>query len=64
MTSGDHYRLRAANFEVKSKNEFKAELRTEYQSLAAFYRRLAQMADQNEMTDIVYEPPPPRPHSD
>jgi hypothetical protein len=32
-------------------------LQTEYARMAASYIRLAELADRNAMTDVVYEPP-------
>jgi hypothetical protein len=58
MTPGECYRIRAAELDAKARGERDPELRAEFENLARGYRRLAQQADRNARTDIVYETPP------
>jgi hypothetical protein len=64
MTSGDVYRRKAAEFTFKAAAEPDAELRVEFEHLAVAYLRLAEQADRNSLTDIVYETPLANPGSD
>jgi hypothetical protein len=57
MTHGDAYRFKGAEFEAKARLETNPMLRAELESLARAYFRLADQADRNSKTDIVYEPP-------
>jgi hypothetical protein len=59
MTLGDQYRVRAVEFEAKAKCAPDSEMQAEFENLARSYRRLAEQADRNARTDIVYETPPP-----
>jgi hypothetical protein len=54
----DHYRTRAAEFHARARNESDGMTRRRYESLAKQYLRLAEQADRNAFTDLVYEPPP------
>jgi hypothetical protein len=63
MTPAEQYRLRAVEFEAKAKVETNPTAQAEFENLARSYRRLAEQADRNAQTDIVYEPPP-RPATD
>jgi hypothetical protein len=60
MTSGDGYRRKAAEFTLMAEAESDAELRAEFEHLAVAYLRLAEQADRNSLTDIVYETPLPK----
>jgi hypothetical protein len=64
MTPAERYRARAIEFEAKAKVETNPARQAEFEHLARSYRRLAEQADRNAQTDIVYEPPPPRPETD
>jgi hypothetical protein len=61
MTTADEYRAKAAelieraNLEQKNSNLF-----SECVRLAHGYLLLAEQADRNAQTDLVYETPPPR----
>jgi hypothetical protein len=57
MTAGDQYRVKAAEFFAMARNESQPHLQIEYATTAASYLKLAELADRNAMTDIVYEPP-------
>ena len=57
MTSGDRYRIRAAQFEAQAKKLTTPTTRRGFLSLARGYVKLAELADRNEHTDIVYEVP-------
>jgi hypothetical protein len=58
MTPADHYRVLAAQFMARAKSEQNLKLRSEWQYLSICYLRLAEQADRNGQTDVVYEPPP------
>jgi hypothetical protein len=58
MTPGDQYRIRAAELMAKAQGEAAAPVRLEYESLALAYLRLAEQADRNAATDVVYEHAP------
>jgi hypothetical protein len=45
MTSGDHYRVRAAEFHAQSQSESNPAIKEEYENLARAYLRLAMQAD-------------------
>jgi hypothetical protein len=60
MTSADHYRIKAAEFAAMARSESAATLQFEYARMAANYLRLAELADRNSETDVVYESPPPQ----
>ena len=59
MTTGDEYRGRAANLRAKAQRETNAAVRTEFERLALSYLRLAEQAERNSLTDVVYEWVPP-----
>jgi hypothetical protein len=61
MAAGDQYRARAAELSAKAQWETNPGFKVEYENLALAYLRLADQADRNARTDIVYEPPLPRP---
>jgi hypothetical protein len=61
MTAGDSYRAKAAEFRAKASQEQKPLLRRSFEALAKGYVLLAEQADRNSETDIVYGPfLPPR----
>ena len=64
MPAGDAYRIKAAELTAQARDLPDIELRTELENLAMSYLRLADQADRNSLTDVVYEPPPARPASD
>jgi hypothetical protein len=57
MTQADQYRVKAAEFAAKAKAEPSQKVQVEYAMIAAGYLRLAEQADRNATTDVVYEPP-------
>ena len=57
MTPADQYRILAARFMTRAKSEQNLKLRSEWQYLAICYLRIAEQADRNSLTDVVYEPP-------
>jgi hypothetical protein len=62
MTSGETYRLKAAELRARASEELPgSRVRLELESLARSYARLAQDADRNAHIDLVYETPPARP---
>jgi hypothetical protein len=64
MAAGDQYRVRAAEFDAKAKCESNPEMQAAFEHLARSYRRLAEQADRNSLTDVVYEARPPHPPID
>lgn len=61
MTPGDQYRRKAAEFHANADKEQRPLLRRSLEALARVYARLAEQADKNAETDIVYGPMlPPR----
>jgi hypothetical protein len=61
MTSADDYRAKATAFMARSRLEPDAFRRSDFERLAFSYLRLAEEADRNSKTDIVYETPPLEP---
>jgi hypothetical protein len=61
MSTADQYRVRAAEFAAMAKAQTAPPLQTEYAKMAVSYLRLAELADRNAMTDVVYEPPGQKP---
>jgi hypothetical protein len=57
MPSGDEYRVKAAEIMEKAREEADPLLFSELAKLAFGYLRLAEQADRNALTDLVYEPP-------
>ena len=55
-SSAERYRIKAAEMRAKARDERRPELSAEFERLAAAYLRLAEQADRNSATDIVYEP--------
>jgi hypothetical protein len=61
MPTGDEYRVKAADMNARAIKEPNFLLRAEFENLALSYLRLANQADKNGATDLVYETPPSRP---
>ena len=57
MPSGDDYRIKAIDIHAQAKLETNWFNRAELEALALAYLRLAEQADRNAKTDVVYEPP-------
>ena len=55
MSPADRYRALAAHLRTCAAREQRPMLRTQWAKLAQCYVRLAEQADQNSRTDIVYE---------
>ena len=64
MASGDQYRIKATELFAKANCETNLAVRSELESIALAYLRLAAQAERNSQADIVYEPPPARPRSE
>ena len=60
MTSGDEYLFKAAEFLARAEDETDPALRAELENLGRAYLRLATQAKANSLTDVTYEPPPPK----
>jgi hypothetical protein len=56
-SAADRYRVKADELNAKALQEPRAELRAEYERLAASYLLLAAQAERNSANDVVYEPP-------
>jgi hypothetical protein len=63
MTSAAYYRVKAAEFSAMARSESAANLQIEYAKMAANYLRLAELADRNSLTDVVYESRPQNPRT-
>jgi len=57
MASADQYRVKAAEFLKKVRAETDPTLQVEHARMAASYFRLAELADRNAKTDLVYGTP-------
>jgi hypothetical protein len=57
MPTADEYRIKAAELNAQAKGEASPLQSAQLQNLALAYLRLADQADKNATTDIVYEPP-------
>jgi len=57
MPTADEYRIKAAELNAQAKLAPNAHLRAECENLALSYLRLADQAEKNAQTDLVYEPP-------
>jgi 2-phospho-L-lactate guanylyltransferase (CobY/MobA/RfbA family) len=57
MTFAEQYRSLAAQFMARARSEQNLKLRSEWDFLAVSYMRLAEQAERNGQTDVVYEPP-------
>ena len=58
MPTADEYRKKAAEMNARAKQEPNPLTGAEFTNLALAYLRLADQAEKNAATDIVYEPPP------
>ena len=58
MIARQGYLLRAAELSAKAQAENDHDCKIEFQNLARAFLRLAEQAERNEHTDIVYETPP------
>jgi hypothetical protein len=58
MATGDTYRIKAAELSARARGEKHPAIRGEYENLCLAYLRLADQADRNSETDVVYETPP------
>ena len=58
--AGDHYRALADKCDARACVENDLAIRREWEIMAQAYRRLAEQAERNARTDIVYEPPAER----
>jgi hypothetical protein len=57
MTPASEYRMKAAHLRALARVEVRTPLGREYDRLARSYVRLAEQAERNSRTDVVYEPP-------
>lgn len=57
MTASSEYRAKAEEFRAMAQRESNVECRREYERLAQCYVRLANLAERNSLTDLVYETP-------
>jgi hypothetical protein len=60
MTSADRYRSLAAQCDAKARHDVDLRIRAEWEHMAHAYRRLAEQAERNAQTDVIYETPPAR----
>jgi hypothetical protein len=60
MANGDHYRIKAAEFHARAQCQATPRLQIQFENLAKAYLRLAEQADRNAATELLYEPPPPK----
>ena len=63
MTTVYEYRAKANEFLAKAQHETDRSLRAQYEQLGRSYLRLAEQAELNHKTDIVYETPARAPSS-
>lgn len=61
MAQGETYRVKAAELHAQAKQDSNPHTRAELERLAKGYLRLAEQADRNSQTNVVYETPPWRP---
>jgi hypothetical protein len=57
MTPVDDYRAKANEFMARAQGETNPALRVQYETLAQSYLRLADQAERNSRSDLVYETP-------
>ena len=57
MTSAEQYRAKAVEFFKMASSETNPRLQVEYAAMGESYFRLAILAEKNQKTNIVYEPP-------
>jgi hypothetical protein len=60
MTAADEYRVKAGELIAQAGRETRLNLQRECLALAQRYLRLAEQAERNSHTDLVYETPPHR----
>jgi len=60
MAAGDEYRIKAAELHAQAQCHTTSKLRVQLENLAKAYLRLAEQADRNDRSDLIYEPPPPK----
>jgi hypothetical protein len=58
MPTAHEYRIKAAELNTRAKQEPNPLTRAQLENLALAYLRLADQAEKNAATDIVYETPP------
>jgi hypothetical protein len=58
MTPADQYRVRAGDLAALARAEVSPIQKAEYERLSLAYLRLADQAERNSLTDLVYETPP------
>ena len=57
MSSPDEYRIKAAELSAAARKETNLAIQMELENIARGYLRLAEQADKNAKTDMVYETP-------
>ena len=57
MTTEEKYRAQAAELLMRARNEASPMIRSEWENLAKSYIHLAEQAERNSRTDIVYQVP-------
>ena len=57
MNSADTYRRKAVELEALMRGEKDRAARIQWENMGKAYRRLAELADRNARTHLVYEPP-------
>jgi hypothetical protein len=60
MNRPEEYRKKAAEFRAQAEVSRNTALAKTMREYAAIYLRLAEMAERNNGSDLVYEPPPPK----
>ena len=63
MTPRHQYLLRAAEFSAMAQAETDRADKVEFENLARAYLRLAEQAERNSQTNIIYETPPKKDRS-
>jgi hypothetical protein len=58
MTHADHYRVKAGDMASLARAEADPFQKAEYERLVLAYLRLADQADKNSHSDVVYKTPP------
>ncbi len=64
MTTGDDYRVKAAELRARARSETDPAIGAELESLARAYLRLAEQAERNSQLDLSYETPPRKDEGD
>ena len=60
MSPAERYRMRAAEFRAQARVQTNSSIAADFKHLAECYLRLAEQAERNGATDVVYEPKPVR----